>query len=68
MEMKFQLGARVKHCDTGECGIVVSSWHDEQLDIEDYYVAFFGESFPIGKPEVIPYVLRYSQISLEAVS
>ena len=66
--MKFKPGTRVKHLDTGECGVVVSTWLEEELDIEDCYVAFFGESFPIGKPKEIPYVLRYSVVSLEAVS
>lgn len=68
MDMNFQLGDRVKHIGTGECGIIVSTWRDEELDIEDCYVAFFGETFPTGKPETIPYVLRYSQSSLEADS
>jgi hypothetical protein len=63
----FQVGERVKLISTGEVGIVVHAWWEAETDGNDYYVAFFGESFPISKPEKLPYVLRYGEPSLESV-
>jgi len=44
---------------------VVHSWHDQDIDAEDNYIAFFGLRFPDAEPEQIPYVLRYATIGLE---
>ncbi len=66
--MKIEPGIRVKQRDTGECGVIVYSWYNNELEAEDYYVAFFGDSFPKGKPEDTPYVLRYAASSLEVIS
>ena len=53
---------------SGECGIVLWTWPCEHAEhIPDHYVAFFGKSFPWGKPRRVPYVLRYAATSLQAV-
>jgi hypothetical protein len=65
--MAFQVGSKVKLKSTGEVGVVVHSWFDSELDDIDYYVAFFGATFPTGKPDAKPYVLRYMETSLEPV-
>jgi len=46
-----------------ECGIVIHTWDDN--GIQDCYVAFFGDKFPVGKPETKPYILRYWAGSLK---
>ena len=66
-ETGFPIGSRVRHKTTGECGVVVHSWYDSSLMANDYYIAFFGKKYPDGKPERVPYVLRYLDSSLEAV-
>ena len=48
---------------TLEFGVVVHCWLDE-FNIYDCCVAFFGNEQPKGKPEYIPYVLRYPSTSL----
>lgn len=48
-----------------EYGIVIHVWHNEEIDCEDAYVAFFGDDFPTGKKPAKPYVLRYFTSSLE---
>ena len=62
-------GAYVKRNDPDhdEVGIVVSCWFEEEILAKDCYIAFFGEEFPSGKPNVKPYVLRYSATSLTVV-
>jgi ankyrin repeat protein len=53
---------------SGEFGVVVHTWpSDVGCGIADHYVAFFGKSFPLGKPSRVPYVLRYAATSLRAV-
>ena len=58
-------GTRVRLSDTGEVGIVVHSWYNDEIDAEDNYVVFFGAEFPNGQPARIPYVLRYATPGLE---
>ena len=58
------VGTRVR-LSTGEVGIVIHTWTDAEMECDDCYVAFFGDSFPVGKPDCIPYVLRYLATSLE---
>jgi hypothetical protein len=60
-------GTRVRHPGTGEVGIVVHSWHDQDIDAEDNYIAFFGREFPDAEPDRIPYILRYATVGLEIV-
>ncbi len=52
---------------TGEIGVIVHSWENQELGATDYHVAFYGAEFPIGKPEEPPYVLRYLDSSLESI-
>lgn len=63
---QFEVGQRVYIDSFGEkeVGIVLHCWFDEEIKSYDCYVAFFGNSFPKGKPDEIPYVLRYSSTSL----
>ena len=63
--MTIEVGDKVKLLSTGEVGIVVHTWHDEELDTQNNYIAFFGEEFPDGKPIEIPYVLKYISGSLQ---
>jgi len=69
MNNKFSVGDRVQlllsEGSKKEKGIVVHYWYDDEMDCFDYYVAFFGTAFPEGKPDRIPYVLRYLETSLE---
>ena len=53
---------------TGECGVVVSVWHQAEIVGRDYYYAFFGTGFPAPgtKPREPPYLLRYAETSLRA--
>jgi hypothetical protein len=61
----MKIGDKVRLTSTGEVGVVVWMWKNEQ-DIMDCYVAFFGDTFPEGIPEQ-PYVLRYYESSLEVI-
>jgi hypothetical protein len=47
-----------------EFGVVVHCWINDEVDAYDCYVAFFGNETPTGKPNQIPYVLRYFTTSL----
>jgi hypothetical protein len=62
-EERFSIGDRVQLRSTGEVGIVVWTWDDEAVGV-DNYVAFFGSEYPEGAPEEKPYVLRYASSSL----
>jgi len=53
------VGRKVRLDDSGEVGIIIHTWWDEVGDTLDCYIAFFGDHFPEGKPQRIPYVLRY---------
>lgn len=66
-ENELSIGIKVRLVATGEVGIVVWTWHDEFLDSQDCYVAFFGDHFPSAKPSKIPYILRYLSTSLERI-
>lgn len=50
-----------------EYGVVVHSWHCEEIGAADCYVAFFGEALPTGRPTQKPYVLRYAVRSLVVI-
>lgn len=53
--------------ETGpEYGVVVSCWHDDEIQDWDCYVAFFGDAMPLGKPTNV-YVLRYASVCLDVV-
>jgi len=52
----------------GEVGIVVHCWLNEEIKGYDCSVVFFGSEFPSGRPEQLPYVLRYAASSLDVVS
>lgn len=59
----------VEHMSTGEMGIVMDSW-DMGDRHYDNYVCFYGNEWPKsedGEPEVMPYVLRYSNASLKTI-
>jgi hypothetical protein len=60
-------GTRVRLPETGEVGIVIYSWHNEEINAEDNYVVFFGTEFPEAQPTQIPYVLRYATPGLEVL-
>jgi hypothetical protein len=64
----FRPGDEVVLISTGECGVVVSAWHEAEAFGHDHYVAFFGARFPAPgtKPRKPPYVLRCSETSLRA--
>ena len=64
-EPAIPVGTKVRLPSTGEVGIVIHTWLDAEMQCADCYVAFFGQSFPAGKPDEIPYVLRYLATSLE---
>lgn len=64
-DQSLQPGDRVRLISTGEVGVVVWTWRDDELDGPDTYVAFFGESFPMGRPDQPPYILRYFATSLQ---
>jgi len=63
----LSVGTRVKLASTGEVGIVIHTWLNEEVHAMDCYVAFFGQSFPERKPDAIPYVLRYFANSLDVL-
>jgi hypothetical protein len=46
--------------DGPEFGVVVHCWSDPDAGFFDCYVAFFGKSIQLGRPEERPYVLRYA--------
>jgi hypothetical protein len=62
--MSLRIGQKVRLKSTGEMGVVVWAWQNEQGDV-DTYVAFFGASFPTGEPPRPPGILRYYETSLE---
>lgn len=64
-QTKIPVGTQVRLPSTGEVGIVIHTWPDAEMRCDDCYVAFFGQSFPAGKPDEIPYVLRYLATTLE---
>ena len=66
LQMSLRIGQKVSHRSGGEVGVVVWTWKNDHGDV-DTYVAFFGESFPVGEPTEKPYVLRYYDSSLEAL-
>jgi len=66
--MELKRGTKVKLINTGEVGVIVHTWFDNQMDATDCHVAFYGEEFPSGKPSEKPYVLRYFSSSLEVVN
>ena len=71
MKRPIQIGDRVKRSFelngefTTEVGIVVHIWRDPETDLDDAYIAFFGNEFPNGKPIDKPVILRYFLDGLE---
>jgi hypothetical protein len=53
---------------TPEYGIVVHCWRDTELDFHNCYIAFFGDGFPDGEPNEMPYMLRYAAVSLTVIT
>ena len=49
---------------TSEFGVVAHCWLDEEMGAYDCYIAFFGDAFPVGKPNEKPYILRYAAVGL----
>jgi hypothetical protein len=64
-----QRGDRVRYrgSDEAEHGVVVHTWTDDATAATDCHVAFYGTTFPEGRPRSKPYVLRYLASSLEVV-
>lgn len=62
-----KVGDRVRHLGTGEVGIVVRTWYDEEMAGQDCYVCFDDGGNPYFDPEdkCEPYILRYLSSSLE---
>ncbi len=64
----LKAGIRVRYDgfeDAGpEYGVVVHCWFNDELQVHDCYVAFFGEEQPSGEPNEKPYILRYASSSL----
>jgi len=50
-----------------ELGVVVHCWLDDEIQMYDCYVAFFGAEFPNGKPVDKPYILRFAAASLVTI-
>lgn len=67
LDSKIEVGTKVKHSHTKECGIVVHSWYDKEYNWYDNYVLFFGKEFPEKSLKKDTYVLRYLNSSLEIV-
>ena len=64
--MGFYIGCSVRLIATGEVGVMISLWYDENGDL-DSYIAFVGDVMGDGRPVGVPYVLRYYVSSLELV-
>jgi len=47
-----------------ELGVVIHCWMNDEIDMYDCMVAFFGDEFPTKYPKEPPYVLRYASVSL----
>ena len=62
-------GTKVRYDGTGEpeFGIVVHCWMNDDIRGYDCYVAFFGNEYPSGPPQHIPYILRYAAQSLDVL-
>ena len=65
--MKFNTGQKVKLISTGEVGVIICSWLNDDLDCSEYYIAFIGTKFTSNMPENPPYVLKYLESSLESI-
>lgn len=63
----LRTGQMVRHKSTGEVGIVVRTWYNEELDAQDCYVCFDDGGNPYFDPDdkCGPYVLRYLASTLE---
>ena len=66
MTRPIKIGDRVKRTyelddetTETEVGVVVHIWRDPETDLDDAYIAFFGDEFPNGKPSEKPVILRY---------
>ncbi len=66
--MIFKPGTKVKLISTGEVGVIIHSWTNQELDATDYHIAFYGSEFPKAEPKEPPYVLSYLETSLEKVN
>ena len=69
--MPLQLVQKVRLRSTGEVGVVVWFWKNENDDT-DVYVTFFGDHFPEtaysqGSGPNKPYLLKYFETSLEPI-
>lgn len=53
--------------DMTEVGVVVHLWMDPETELQDAWIAFFGEEFPKGKPAEKPVILRYFASGLEVI-
>jgi len=66
--MELKRGTKIKFNSTGEIGVIVHTWYDNEMDTTECHIAFYGEEFPSGKPSEPPYVLRYFSSSLEIIN
>jgi len=74
MNPNLKVGSKVRRRSTSETdeelievGVVVHLWVDPETELQDAYIAFFGEEFPQGKPSEKPVVLRYFASGLEVI-
>ena len=72
MNPKLEIGSKIRRTFTSEndeecseVGVVVHLWIDPKTQLQDAYVAFFGEEFPEGVPTEKPVILRYFTDDLE---
>ena len=75
MNTEIKIGSKIRrrfNCDDDgafetEVGVVVHIWRDPETNLDDAYIAFFGQNFPEGVPDEKPYILRYFVGGLELV-
>lgn len=75
-EKQMKVGSKVSYRSNQDCedededgsvevGVVVHLCMSDNGCDQDAYVAFFGESFPVGAPKEKPYILRYYVSALQ---
>lgn len=67
-DRQHKVGDRVQWMGTGEVGVVVRTWYNEDFQEQDCYVCFDDGGHPDTEPgEEGPYILRYAAPSLYPV-
>ncbi len=64
--IKLKAGTKVILKSTNEKGVIVHGWFDSEMLAVDYYIVFFGDEFPLGKPKE-KYILRYLETSISVL-